>query len=72
MTREELLDLMLESEPISVRCMRCLRAAEVVTYRDLVKHHRSDMLKFRNFGKKSLMELDELLESKGLSWGMEV
>ena len=57
---------------LSVRALNCLKAAEVETLGDLVKFNKNDLLKFRNFGKKSLTELDELLESMGLSFGMDV
>jgi DNA-directed RNA polymerase subunit alpha len=57
---------------LSVRALNCLKAAEVDTLGDLVKFNKNDLLKFRNFGKKSLTELDELLESMSLSFGMEV
>ena len=57
---------------ISVRALNCLRYAEIETIRDLVTMHRQDLLKYRNFGKKSLTELDEFLEDRGLAWGMDV
>ncbi len=57
---------------LSVRALNCLKAAEVETLGDLVKFNKNDLLKFRNFGKKSLTELDELLESMGLTFGMDV
>lgn len=57
---------------ITVRVLNCLRYADVETVRDLVKMHRADLLKYRNFGKKSLRELDEFLEDRGLAWGMDV
>ncbi len=57
---------------LSVRALNCLKAAEVETLGDLVKFNKNDLLKFRNFGKKSLTELDELLESMSLSFGMDV
>ncbi len=57
---------------LSVRALNCLKAAEVETLGDLVKFNKNDLLKFRNFGKKSLTELDELLESMTLSFGMDV
>lgn len=57
---------------LSVRALNCLKAAEVDTLGDLVKFNKNDLLKFRNFGKKSLTELDELLESMNLSFGMDV
>jgi DNA-directed RNA polymerase subunit alpha len=56
---------------LSVRALNCLKAADVDTLGDLVSYHRNDLLKFRNFGKKSLTELDDLLSSMGLSFGMD-
>jgi DNA-directed RNA polymerase subunit alpha len=49
-----------------------LKAAEVDTLGDLVTFTKSDLMKFRNFGKKSLTELDELVETKGLTFGMDI
>jgi DNA-directed RNA polymerase subunit alpha len=49
-----------------------LKAADVETLGELVAYNKNDLLKFRNFGKKSLTELDDLIESKGLSFGMDV
>ena len=57
---------------LSVRALNCLKTAEVFTLGELVSFKKSDMLKFRNFGKKSLTELEELIESKGLAFGMDV
>lgn len=57
---------------LSVRALNCLKAAEVETLGDLVKFQRNDLLKFRNFGKKSLTELDELLDNLNLSFGMDI
>lgn len=57
---------------LSVRALNCLKAAEVDTLGDLVQYNKNDLLKFRNFGKKSLTELEELLESMNLSFGMDV
>jgi DNA-directed RNA polymerase subunit alpha len=57
---------------LSVRALNCLKAAEVETLGDLVKFNKNDLLKFRNFGKKSLTELDELLDTMSLSFGMDV
>mgnify|MGYP002711554780 CR=1 FL=1 len=54
------------------RALNCLKAADVDTVGDLVKLNRNDLLKFRNFGKKSLTELDELLTSLNLKFGMDV
>ncbi len=57
---------------LSVRALNCLKAAEVETLGELVQFSKNDLLKFRNFGKKSLTELDELLEDKKLMFGMDV
>lgn len=57
---------------LSVRALNCLKAAEVETLGDLVKFNKNDLLKFRNFGKKSLTELEDLLAGMGLSFGMDV
>ena len=57
---------------LSVRALNCLKAAEVETLGDLVKFNKNDLLKFRNFGKKSLTELDELLVSMNLNFGMDI
>lgn len=56
---------------LSVRALNCLKAAEIDTLGELVQLQRNDLLKFRNFGKKSLTELDELLENKSLQFGMD-
>ncbi|MFR9523093.1 MAG: DNA-directed RNA polymerase subunit alpha [Rikenellaceae bacterium] len=68
----QLLKTKLSDQDLSVRALNCLRAADVETVGDLVKLHRNDLLKFRNFGKKSLTELDELLDSLNLKFGMDV
>lgn len=68
----QMLNQRLQDMDLSVRALNCLKAAEVDTLGDLVKYHRSDLLKFRNFGKKSLTELDELLERNGLAFGMDI
>ena len=68
----QLLNQRLVDMDLSVRALNCLKAAEVDTLGELVKYHRSDLLKFRNFGKKSLTELDELLEKNGLAFGMDI
>ena len=57
---------------LSVRALNCLKAAEVETLGELVQLNKSDLLKFRNFGKKSLTELDDLLESLNLSFGTDI
>ncbi len=68
----QLLKTKLVDMDLSVRALNCLKAAEVDTLGDLVTYTKSDLMKFRNFGKKSLTELDELVESKGLSFGMDI
>jgi DNA-directed RNA polymerase subunit alpha len=68
----QLLKTKLVDLDLSVRALNCLKAAEVETLGDLVKFNKNDLLKFRNFGKKSLTELDELLEGMNLSFGMDV
>ena len=57
---------------LSVRALNCLKSADVETLGELVSYHKSDLLKFRNFGKKSLTELDELVALKGLTFGMNL
>jgi len=57
---------------LSVRALNCLKTAEVYTLGQLVSYKKSDMLKFRNFGKKSLSELEDLIEEKGLTFGFDV
>ena len=68
----QLLNQKLQDMDLSVRALNCLKAAEVETLGELVRYHRNDLLKFRNFGKKSLTELDELLERNGLAFGMDI
>ena len=68
----QLLNQKLQDMDLSVRALNCLKSAEVETLGDLVRYHRADLLKFRNFGKKSLTELDELLERNGLAFGMDI
>ncbi len=57
---------------LSVRALNCLKAAEIETFADLVSHQRAELMKFRNFGKKSLTEIDMLIERLKLSFGMDV
>jgi DNA-directed RNA polymerase subunit alpha len=65
--KTELVDL-----DLSVRALNCLKAADIRTLAELVTYDVADMLKFRNFGKKSLSEIQELVKSKGLSFGMNL
>ncbi len=67
-----LLRTKLSEMELSVRALNCLKSAEVVTLGDLVKYNKNDLLKFRNFGRKSLTELDELLANLNLSFGMDI
>ena len=68
----QMLKTRLQDMDLSVRALNCLKAAEVETLGDLVKYSKNDLLKFRNFGKKSLTELDELLDSMNLNFGMDI
>ena len=66
----QLLKTKLVDMDLSVRALNCLKAADVETLGDLVAFNKNDLLKFRNFGKKSLTELEELVKSKGLEFDM--
>ncbi|AMD86060.1 DNA-directed RNA polymerase subunit alpha [Capnocytophaga haemolytica] len=68
----QLLKTKLVDLDLSVRALNCLKAAEVETLGDLVSFNKPDLMKFRNFGKKSLIELDELVAEKGLFFGMDL
>ena len=68
----QLLKTKLTDMNLSVRALNCLKSANVETVGELVQYNKSDLLKFRNFGKKSLTELDELLDSLELSFGMDI
>ena len=68
----QLLKTRLVDMNLSVRALNCLKAADVDTLGDLVQYNKTDLLKFRNFGKKSLSELDDLLESLNLSFGTDI
>lgn len=68
----QLLKTKLTDMDLSVRALNCLKAADVETLGELVVFNKNDLLKFRNFGKKSLTELDELLASLNLSFGMDI
>lgn len=68
----QLLKTKLSDMQLSVRALNCLKSAEVETLGELVGFNKNDLLKFRNFGKKSLTELDELLAQKNLSFGMDI
>jgi DNA-directed RNA polymerase subunit alpha len=68
----QLLKTKLVDLDLSVRALNCLKAADVDTLGELVQYNRTDLLKFRNFGKKSLTELDDLLLGMGLNFGMDI
>jgi len=68
----QLLKTKLVDLDLSVRALNCLKAADVETLGELVAYNRNDLLKFRNFGKKSLAELDELVENKNLEFGKNI
>ena len=68
----QLLKTKLVDMDLSVRALNCLKAADVETLGDLVAYNKADLLKFRNFGKKSLTELEELVHSKQLTFGMDL
>jgi DNA-directed RNA polymerase subunit alpha len=68
----QLLKTKLVDLDLSVRALNCLKAADVETLGDLVQFNKNDLLKFRNFGKKSLTELEDLVKTKGLEFGMNV
>lgn len=67
----QLLKTRLADMDLSVRALNCLKAADVETLGELVTYHRNDLLKFRNFGRKSLEELDSVLANLGLQFGMD-
>jgi DNA-directed RNA polymerase subunit alpha len=68
----QLLKSKLSDLELSVRALNCLKAAEVETLGDLVSYNKNDLMKFRNFGKKSLTELEDLVNNKGLDFGMDL
>jgi DNA-directed RNA polymerase subunit alpha len=68
----QLLKTKLVDLDLSVRALNCLKAADVESLGDLVAFNKNDLLKFRNFGKKSLTELEDLVKSKGLEFGMSI
>lgn len=68
----QLLKTKLVDLDLSVRALNCLKAAEVETLGELVRYNKNDLLKFRNFGKKSLSELEDLVKNKNLTFGMNV
>jgi DNA-directed RNA polymerase subunit alpha len=68
----QLLKMRVDELELSVRSSNCLRCANIHTIADLVRNQESEMLKYKNFGRKSLIELNEVLSNMGLSFGMDV
>ena len=71
-SKEALLNQRMDEQDLSVRALACLRAAGIKTVRELVRMQKSDCLRFRNFGMKTLVELSDFLEDHNLTWGMNV
>jgi DNA-directed RNA polymerase subunit alpha len=69
---KQLLKSRLYDMDLSVRAVNCLKSADIETLGELVSRSKSDLLKFRNFGKKSLVELEQLVKEKGLDFGMDI
>lgn len=67
---KKLLKMSVDELELSVRSHNCLKAAEIKTIGDLVSRDEQEMLKFKNFGRKSLMELGKILDERGLKFGM--
>jgi DNA-directed RNA polymerase subunit alpha len=72
MQMRKMLKTPLEDMELSVRAKNCLKAADIKTMGELVQLEIADMMKFRNFGKKSLTELENLVEERGLEFGMDL
>ena len=68
----KLLKTSLEDLDLSVRAYNCLKAAKINNLADLVRYDTNELLKFRNFGKKSLVEIEAMIHEKGLSFGMDL
>ena len=68
----KLLGTNLEDLDLSVRAYNCLKAAKINSLEELVQFNKNELLKFRNFGKKSLDEIEALLHEKGLSFGLDI
>ena len=68
----EMLDRPITDYPLSVRALNCLKSADINTLRELVRLTEIDLLKFRNFGKKSISELSDFIKDHDLTWGMEI
>ena len=69
---DEMLDSPITDYPLSIRALNCLKSADINTLRELVRLTEMDLLKFRNFGKKSISELSDFIKDHDLTWGMNV
>ncbi len=69
---DEMLDRPITDYPLSVRALNCLKAADINTLRELVRLTEMDLLKYRNFGKRSITELNDFIKDHDLTWGMSV
>lgn len=69
---DEMLDRPITDYPLSIRALNCLKSADINTLRELVRLTEMDLLKFRNFGKKSISELSDFIKDHDLTWGMNV
>ena len=69
---DEMLDRPITDYPLSVRALNCLKSADINTLRELVRLTEMDLLKFRNFGKRSIYELSDFIKEHDLTWGMNV
>lgn len=69
---DEMLDRPITEYPLSIRALNCLKSADINTLRELVRLTEWDLLKFRNFGKKSVSELSDFIKDHDLTWGMNV
>lgn len=69
---DEMLDWPITDYPLSVGALNCLKAADINTLRELVRLTEMDLLKYRNFGKRSITELSDFLKDHDLTWGMNV
>ena len=72
MRMRQLLNTKLTDQDLSVRAINCLKAADIETFADLVSHQKSELMKFRNFGKKSMTEIEALVDKHGLHFGMDI
>ena len=69
---DEMLDRPITDYPLSIKALNCLKSADINTLRELVRLTEMDLLKFRNFGKKSISELSDFIKDHDLTWGMDV